>query len=197
MADTPEPAQQVTQLLIDWKNGDRTALDKLTPYLYAELRRLAASYMRQERSDHTLQPTALIHEAYLRLAAQSQPDWQSRSHFFGVAAQLMRQILVDHARARSTGKRDGGRRVPMEEAVAIGEGRSVELIALDGALRELETIDARKSKVIELRFFAGLSVEETAEVVNVSLATVHRDLRMAEAWLYQRLKSGGGGPGNG
>jgi RNA polymerase sigma factor (TIGR02999 family) len=126
------------------------------------------------------------------LAAQSQPDWQSRSHFFGVAAQLMRQILVDHARARSTGKRDGGQRVPMEETVAIGEGRSVELIALDGALRELETMDARKSKVIELRYFAGLSVKETAEVVNVSLATVHRDLRMAETWLYQRLKIGGG-----
>ena len=192
MADTPEPAQQVTQFLKDWKNGDSTALDKLTPFIYAELRRLAASYMRQERSDHTLQPTALIHEAYLRLAAQSQPDWQSRSHFFGVAAQLMRQILVDHARARSTGKRDGGQRVPIEEAVAIGEGRRVELIALDGALRELETMDARKSKVIELRYFAGLSVKETAEVVNVSLATVHRDLRMAEAWLYQRLKIGGG-----
>jgi RNA polymerase sigma-70 factor, ECF subfamily len=192
MADTPELPAQVTRFLSDWRNGDMTALDKLTPFIYAELRRLAASYMRRERSDHTLQPTALIHEAYLRLVAQSQPDWQSRSHFFGVAAQLMRQILVDHARSHSTAKRDGGRRVPLEESLAIGEGRSVELIALDAALQELAALDPRKSKMIELRFFAGLSIDETAEVVNVSAATVHRDLRLAETWLYQRLKIGTG-----
>jgi RNA polymerase sigma factor (TIGR02999 family) len=153
----PHASEQVTQLLTDWKNGDHTALETLTPLAYSELGRVAASYMQQERPDHTLQPMALSHEAYLQLAAQSQPDWRNRSHFFGVAAQLMLQILVDHARARKTAKRGGGPKTALEDAMAIGEGRSVELISLDAALQELEMIDPRKSKIIELRFFAGLT----------------------------------------
>lgn len=182
-----QPAQEVTQLLVDWKNGDSTALAKLTPLVYAELRRLADYYLRKEAAGHTLQPTALVHEAYLRLVDQSLPDWKNHSHFFGVAAQLMRQILVDHARRRGAIKRDGGRKVMLNENIAIGQGHSVDVIALDSALEELGRIDPRKTKIVELRFFAGLSVEETAQAIEASVATVHRELKMAETWLYRRL----------
>jgi RNA polymerase sigma factor (TIGR02999 family) len=182
-----EPAHQVTQLLADWTNGDRAALDRLTPLVYAELRRLAAGYLRQERAGHTLQPTALVHEAYIRLIDQANPDWKNRSHFFAVAAQLMRQILVDHARLHRAVKRDGGRKVPLSDTMAVIKGRNTDLIELDDALRELEGIDPRKTRIVELRFFAGLTVEETAQAMEVSIATVHRELKVAETWLYRRL----------
>jgi RNA polymerase sigma factor (TIGR02999 family) len=183
----PESAEQVKRLLIDWSKGDKTALTELTPLVYAELRRLAATYLRQERPDHTLQPTALVHEAYIRLVSQSLPDWKNRSHFFGVAAQLMRQILVDYARQRRAAKRDGGQRVPMSDTVAISQDRTTDLLALDEALIDLAQLDPRKVKIIELRFFAGLSVEETAMTLDVSAPTIHRETKMAETWLYRRL----------
>jgi len=184
-----ESSQQVTQLLMDWSNGDGEALNKLTPLVYRELHHLAKTYLRQERAEHTLQPTALVHEAYLRLVDQSLPDWKSRSHFFGVAAQLMRQILVDSARERRAAKRDGGRQVTLSDSMAVVENGNLDVIALDEALRELERIDPRKSKIVELRFFAGLTVEETARMIEVSVATVHREIKMAETWLYRRLSA--------
>ena len=183
----PDSMEQVSRLLADWSNGDRAALDELTPLVYAELRRLAASYLRQERSDHTLQPTALVHEAYIRLVSQSLPDWKNRSHFFGVAAQLMRQILVDYARQRRSAKRDGGLKIPLSPAFAGTDHRSDGLIELDAALTDLEHVDPRKARIVELRFFAGLTVDETADAIDLSVATVHREVKMAETWLYRRL----------
>jgi RNA polymerase sigma factor (TIGR02999 family) len=182
-----QATHDVTQLLTDWSNGDNKALDRLTPLVYAELRRLANHYLRREQVNHTLQPTALVHEAYLRLVDQSVPDWKNRSHFFGVAAKLMRQILVDHARGQRAAKRDGGHQVPLSDTIAIAKDRSADLVELDGALNELERIDARKTRIVELRFFAGLSVEETARVMDLSVATVYRETRMAETWLYRKL----------
>jgi RNA polymerase sigma factor (TIGR02999 family) len=172
---------------MDWNDGDSTALEKLTPLVYSELKRLAEGYLRQERSGHTLEPTALVHEAYIRLVDQSAPNWKSRSHFFGVAAQLMRQILVDSARQFRAAKRGGGHRVTLTEAVAETKAQSVDLIALDDALKELELVDPRKTRIVELRFFAGLTVEETARILDVSDATIHRETKMAETWLYSRL----------
>ena len=183
----PESAERVTRLLIDWSKGDKTALSELTPLVYAELRRLAATYLRQERPDHTLQPTALVHEAYIRLVSQSLPDWKNRSHFFGVAAQLMRQILVDYARQRGSAKRDGGLKIPLSPMLAATNDRGAGLIALDDALNDLERVDPRKARIVELRFFAGLTVDETANVIDVSVATVHREVKLAETWLYRRL----------
>jgi RNA polymerase sigma factor (TIGR02999 family) len=180
---------EVTRLLPDWQNGDRTALDRLTPVVYAELRRLARSYMRQERPDHTLQPTALVHEAYLRLVDQSSPNWQNRHHFFGVAAQIMRQVLVDQARHRRAAKRDAGCRVTMSETLAISGNRNVDMLDLDHALDELGKVDPRKTRIVELRFFGGLTVEETALALDISAPTVRREMRMAETWLYQRIKT--------
>jgi RNA polymerase sigma-70 factor, ECF subfamily len=182
MSDTHE----VTQLLAEWAKGNQRALDDLTPMVYRELRQLAASYLRKERDGHTLQPTALVHEAYVRLVDQSNPNWQSRSHFFGVAARLMRQILVDHARRKQAGKR-GGVKVPLDEAVSLQKEQSRELMSLDNGLNELEKIDPRKCKVVELRYFGGLSMEEIAQTLDVSTITVRRDLRMAEAWLHQQI----------
>lgn len=180
--------EQVTKLLVAWGKGSKEALDLLTPIVYDELRHLAASYLRGERSAATLQPTALVHEAYLRLLAQSLPDWQSRSHFFGVAAQLMRQILVDHARQHSSAKRGGGaQRVTLDEAFCFAHEKGADVIALDDALNALAEIDPRKAKVIELRFFGGCSVEETAQALDVSVATVGREQRLAEAWLHREL----------
>lgn len=180
---------EVTLLLAAWANGNQRALDELTPLVYKELRQLAASYLRKERQGHTLQPTALVHEAYLRLVDQKKPSWQSRSHFFGVAAHLMRQILVDHARRRHAGKRAGSKvRVPLEEAVSFQSERSRELVALDSSLDALEKLDPRKSKAVELRYFGGLSMEEIADVMDISAVTVRRDLRMAEAWLHQEMQ---------
>jgi RNA polymerase sigma factor (TIGR02999 family) len=179
-------SHNVTQLLVQWANGDKQALDDLTPLVYKELRRLAASHLRRERRSHTLQPTALVHEAYLRLVDQKNPDWQNRSHFFGVASQLMRRILVDHARKRQAEKR-AGQRVSLEDAVSFQKERSRELLALDSALSALEKLDARKCRALELRYFGGLSMDEVAQTLDVSAVTVRRDLRMAEAWLNSEM----------
>jgi RNA polymerase sigma-70 factor, ECF subfamily len=183
MSDTHE----VTLLLAEWAKGNQRALEDLTPMVYRELRQLAASYLRKERQGHTLQPTALVHEAYVRLVDQTNPTWQSRSHFFGVAARLMRQILVDHARKKHAGKR-AGVKVSLDQAVSFQRERSRDLIALDSGLDALEKIDPRKCKAVELRYFGGLSMDEIAQSLDVSAITVRRDLRMAEAWLRQEMQ---------
>jgi RNA polymerase sigma-70 factor, ECF subfamily len=180
---------EVTLLLARWAKGNQEALNELTPLVYRELRQLAASYLRKERRGHTLQPTALVHEAYLRLVDQSNANWQNRSHFYGVAARLMRQILVDHARRKQAGKR-AGQNVPLEYAVSFHKERSRDLVALDTGLTELEKIDPRKCKAVELRYFGGLSTEEIAQALDVSSNTVLRDLRLAEAWLHQEMRTG-------
>ena len=179
----------VTRLLAEWAQGNQQALEDLTPLVYRELRQLAASCLRRERQDHTLQPTAVVHEAYMRLVDQKTPSWQSRSHFFGVAARLMRQILVDHARKKRAGKRDG-RRVSFRETVSFQQGRNRDLVALDSGLNALEKLDPRKCIAIELRYFAGLSMDEIAQTLEVSPVTVRRELRMAEAWLHHQMESG-------
>jgi RNA polymerase sigma-70 factor, ECF subfamily len=186
------PQQEVTNLLVEWKQGNKAAMDLLTPLVYNELRRLAERYLRNERSAATLQPTALVHEAYLRLVAQSMPDWESRAHFFGVAAHLMRQILVDHARKHRSAKRGGGvEKMSIDEIVGLGAEKPGDIIALDDALQALQEIDERKAKVIELRFFGGLSVDETAVALGVSPATIGREQRLAEAWLHRELSNEG------
>jgi RNA polymerase sigma-70 factor, ECF subfamily len=177
----------VTRLLAEWGKGNERAVAELIPLVYGELRQLAAAYLRGERQGHTLQPTALVHEAYLRLVDQSSPDWQSRSHFYGVAARVMRQILVDHARRKQAKKR-AGKPVPLEEAVSSPD-RSGDLVALDDGLTDLEKVDARKCQAIELRYFAGLTMDEIAQALNVSVETVRRDMRMAEAWLHHAMQS--------
>jgi len=177
----------VTDLLALWAKGDQQALEDLTPIVYKELRLLAASYLRKERQGHTLQPTALVNEAYLRLVDQKSPNWQNRAHFFGVAARLMRQILVDHARRKNADKR-AGLSVPLEEAVSFQQERGSELVALDLGLQALEKVDERKCRAVELRYFGGLSTEEIAQALEVSPVTVRRDLRMAEAWLYDQMR---------
>jgi RNA polymerase sigma-70 factor, ECF subfamily len=179
----------VTLLLAEWAKGNHEALNELTPLVYRELRQLAAGYLRRERQGHTLQPTALVHEAYVRLVDQSNPNWQNRSHFYGVAARLMRQILVDHARRKRAGKR-AGVQVPLDQAASFERSRSRDLIALDAGLAALEKIDPRKFKAMELRYFGGLSTEEIAQVLEVSAMTVRRDLRMAEAWLHRKMRAG-------
>ena len=176
----------LTQLLVQCGNGNKQALDDLTPLVYKELRRLAASHLRKERKSHTLQPTALVHEAYLRLVDQKNPNWQNRSHFYGIASQLMRRILVDHARKRQAHKR-AGQRVSMEDAVSFQPERRRELLALDTSLSELEKIDPRKCKAVELRYFGGLSMDEIAQTLDISAVTVRRDLRIAEAWLNHEM----------
>ncbi len=182
----------VTQLLRNLSAGDSSAVDQLLPIVYNELRRLAGGYLRQERVGHTLQPTALVHEAYLRMVDQTRVEWQNRAHFFGVAAQMMRRILVDHARAHAAEKRGGEfERVSLDAAFAASLERSEELIAVDDALKSLAALDPLKSRLVELRFFAGLSIEETAEVLGVSVATANRHWRMARAWLYGQLNRGG------
>jgi RNA polymerase sigma factor (TIGR02999 family) len=182
MAETHD----VTGLLAKWAKGDPQALTDLTPIVYKELRQLAASYLRREAPGNTLQPTALVHEAYLRLVDQRAPQFENRSHFFGVAARLMRQILVDQARQRKAGKR-AGLNVSLEGAAGLCEERNRDLLALDSSLDALEKLDPRKSKAIDLRYFAGLSMEEIAQVLQVSAVTVRRDLRMAEAWLQREM----------
>ena len=179
---------EVTRLLAEWGKGDEQAATQLMPLVYQELRQLAAAYLRRERQGHTLQPTALVHEAYLRLVEQSNPDWQSRSHFYGVAARVMRQVLVDHARRRKAKKRVG-QPVPLEQAVSFQDDRSGAVVALDASLKDLEKIDARKCQAIDLRYFAGLSMEEIAQAMQLSVETVRRDLRMAEAWLRHAMRS--------
>jgi RNA polymerase sigma factor (TIGR02999 family) len=184
----------VTSLLQAWSRGDIRARDELLPLVYEELKRRAAAHMRRERRDHTLRPTALLHEAYLRLAGQRSAAWQNRSQFFGVASQMMRRILVDHGRAAAAAKRPGpALRVPLEDSAAPVAPQQVDLVLLDQALDELAALDQRRSRVVELRFFGGLSHEETAEVLGVSLATVNRDWRLAKAWLHQRLRADAAG----
>lgn len=182
------PRNDVTQLLLDWGKGNKDALNHITPILYEELRRLADGYLRRERSDHTLQPTALVHEAYMKLADQTQLGWQNRAHFFGIAAQVMRHILVDHSRRHRAAKRGGGGpKVPIDEGIVMSQERPADVVALDDALKTLAKFDERKSKVIELRYFGGLTVEEMAEVLGVSVATIGRELRMAQAWLQREM----------
>jgi RNA polymerase sigma-70 factor (ECF subfamily) len=179
---------QVTLLLRDASSGDSTAIDRLIPIVYEELRRLAAHYLRDERAALTLQPTALVHEAYVRLVAQDMPEWECRSHFYGVAAHLMRQILVDHARRHRSQKRGGGAaHVQLEEVLAFAPGASDDVLALDEALGRLGAVDERKCRVIELRYFGGLSVDETARALGVSVGTIGREQRLAEAWLHREL----------
>ncbi len=183
---TPSPPQ-VTQLLQNWGEGDQAALDQLIPLVYAELHRLAKHYMRRERPDHTLQTSALINEAYLRLVDQK-VSWKNRAHFFGVAAQLMRRILVDHARAHHRAKRGGDQpRVSLDVAADVPQDRTADLVAMDDALTTLATIDPRQSRIVELRFFGGLTIEETAEVLGVSHTTVENEWTMARAWLVREM----------
>jgi RNA polymerase sigma-70 factor (ECF subfamily) len=179
----------ITQLLINWRNGDNAALDQLMPLVYEELRRLARGFMRKERRDHTLQTSALINEAYLRLVDQDETNWQNRAHFLAVAAQIMRHILIDHARGYRYEKRGAGaQRVGLDEAMVFSEERAAELVALDEALTSLATVDPRKSRIIELRFFGGLNIDETAEVMELSPTTVQREWRAARAWLRRFIK---------
>ena len=183
--------QDVTQLLVAWSNGEQEALEQLMPLVYHELHRLAHRYMGRERGGHTLQSTALVHEAYERLINLKDVNWQNRAHFFAVSAQLMRRILVDYARSRRYNKRGGEwRQVPLNEAVAVFRDRQTDIVALDDALCALADIDPRKARVVEMRFFGGLSIKETAEVLNVSAETVLRDWRLAKVWLLRQLSQG-------
>jgi RNA polymerase sigma factor (TIGR02999 family) len=185
--------QEVTQLLADWGRGDRSALDKLLPLVHAELRRIARRQMSQERPGHTLQATALVNEAYLKLSGQQGFEWQNRAHFFAVAAQVMRHILIDHARAHARDKRGGGAiQVSLNEAAVLTGEQAEHFIALDEALRTLEHVDPQKSKIVELRYFGGLSIEETADVLNISPRTVRREWQRAKAWLYRMISEGTG-----
>lgn len=185
---TPSP-EDITRLLQEWSDGDQTALTKLMPLVYDELRRLAHRYMSQERSDHTLQTTALVHEAYLRLVGQTDVRWQNRAHFFAVSAQLMRRILVDHARTQHAAKRGGAEviKLSLDEAAHVPDECAAELIALDEALTKLADVDRQKSRIVELRFFGGLTLDEVAEMLNVSAPTVTRQWRVARAWLYREM----------
>jgi RNA polymerase sigma factor (TIGR02999 family) len=184
-------SDQVTQLLLEWSRGDVGAREALLPLVYDELRRLAAAYLRRERPDHTLQPTALVHEAYLRLVQERQVDWRGRSHFFSVAAKLMRRILVDHARGRLADKRGAGTpKVPLTEALVMSETRPSDLLVLDESLTRLASLDPQQSRVVELRVFAGLTVEETSRVLDISPATVKRDWAVAKAWLLREIQQG-------
>lgn len=196
-AMTTFAADDLTGLLIEWRQGDEAALDKLTPLVYDEIRRIAHRYIVRERDGHTLQTTALVNEAYIRLAGGQNVAWQNRSHFFAVTAQVMRHILIDHARRRNYVKHGGEvRQVAFDEAVAgetslMSQPRAAELLALDEALAELAKLDERKSRVVELRYFGGLSLDETAEVLEVSQMTVRRDWRAAKAWLFRRMRDEG------
>jgi RNA polymerase sigma-70 factor, ECF subfamily len=186
---SPVAPQEVTQLLQAWSDGDQAALEKLIPKVRVELHRLAKHYMNQERPGHLLQTTALVNEAYMRLLDWKNVSWQNRAHFFGVSAQLMRRILVDMARSRPRAQHGGeAQQVTLDEALVVSPKRDIELVALDDALNALAKIDPRKSQIVELRFFGGLSVEETAEVVKVAPITVMREWNKAKAWLYRELK---------
>ncbi|MBS1786710.1 MAG: sigma-70 family RNA polymerase sigma factor [Acidobacteria bacterium] len=178
----------ITQLLIRWRNGDQTALEELAPQIYNELRRLAKHYLRAERPEHTLQASDLVHEAYLRLVDEQEVDWQNRAHFFGIAAVRMRHILVEHARSRQAAKRGGGEYLlSLSKADQQAEDRDVNLLGLDYAIGRLEALDPQKSKIVELRYFGGLTIEETAEAIGISPATVKRDWSMARAWLRSEI----------
>ena len=183
----PEPSE-LTQLLVDWRRGDKAALDKLMPLVYQELRRIARRYMRGERAGHSLQSAALVNEAYLRLIDIKRIDWQNRAHFFAMAAQLMRRTLVDHARSRNYAKRGGEQqKLSLSEADQFGEKPDVDLVALDDALKTLAAMNERQSRIVELQYFGGLTIKETAEVLGVSHTTVERDWTVAKAWLRREL----------
>ena len=182
------PPNEITEQLIAWSKGDEAALETLIPAVYQELRRMADYYLRGEDSGHSLQPTALVHEAYLRLIDQTKVEWQNRAHFFGVAAQMMRRILIDHAKAKHRVKRGGTAvKVVLDENANFTQERAAELLALDDALQALAIMDERKSRIVELRYFGGLTVEETAQVLGISDKTVMRDWSLAKAWLYREL----------
>lgn len=184
-SDSPS---QVTVLLSRWRAGDREALDALMQLVYDELRRLARHYLQQERRDHTLQSTALVHEAYVRLIGQSPPEWKSRAHFFGVAARLMRQILVDHARNHKAGKRGGNSlKLTLQEGLVGRKGKDLDVVALDDALNHLAQLSPQQSQIVELRFFSGLTIEDTSEVLGVSPANVKRNWTTARAWLFREM----------
>jgi RNA polymerase sigma factor (TIGR02999 family) len=181
-------AKEITQMLVDWGNGRQEVLQELMPMVYRELRRLAAHYLRHERPDHTLQPTALVHEAYLRLVDQTNVRWQNRAHFFGIAANLMRQILVNHALSNRAAKRGGSAlRVTLDDAADYSKEQGLDLVALDDALTRLAALDPQQGRIVELRFFGGLTIEEAGEVLRISPATVKREWTMAKAWLHCAL----------
>jgi RNA polymerase sigma factor (TIGR02999 family) len=184
----PDSANEITKLLHGWQGGDRAALDALVPVVYKELRRLAHYELRKERPDHTLQSAALVHEAYFRLVGQDLPQWESRTHFFAIAAQLMRQILVDYARRRRASKRGSGACIlTLDDAMILPQRKDVDVVAIDDALNALAEVDPRQSRVVELRFFAGLSLEEISEVMGIATATVQRDWTAARAWLHREI----------
>jgi len=183
--------QEVTQLLADWGKGDRSALDKLFPLVHAELRRIAQRQMNQERAGHTLQATALVNEAYLKLVGQQELEWQNRAHFFAVCAQMMRHILIDHARAHARDKRGGGAiQVSLNDVAVIPDEQASYFVALDEALRHLENLDPQKGRIVELRYFGGLSIEETVDLLNISPRTVRREWQRSKAWLYRMISEG-------
>jgi RNA polymerase sigma factor (TIGR02999 family) len=186
-----EERKEISLILKDWSSGKRESADVLLSLVYDELRRIARQYLRRERSDHTLQPTALVHEAYMKLIDISDVSWQDRAHFFAVASNVMRRILVDHARARAADKRGGGeaQRIALEDAVKLSDETDIDLLALDEAMRQLAEFDRAQSKIVELRFFGGLTIEETAHVLGTSPATVKREWTMAKAWLFRRMKT--------
>ncbi len=193
MEQSLKKSPEITRMLQEWSGGNHDALDALLPLVYTELHRQASRYLRRERAGHTLQTTALIHEAYVKLIDQRTVDWQNRAHFFGIAAQAMRRILVDYARRRHRAKRGGtGEDLPLEEAAfVVSEERSVDLVALDEALERLAVFDERQARIVELRYFSGLSIEETAEVLRISPATVKSDWNVAKAWLRHEITPGG------
>jgi RNA polymerase sigma factor (TIGR02999 family) len=181
--------QEITQLLLSWSKGDREALDRLIPLVHPELKRLARRYMARENPGHTLQTSALINEAYLRLVDHQNVKWQDRAHFFAAAAQVMRHILIDHARRHRYGKRGGGaQHLPLDDVAVVSQQRATQLVALDAALTRLAAVDPRKSRIVELRFFGGLTIEETAEVMELSPVTVSREWRSAKAWLHVEIR---------
>ena len=189
MKEEQDPkSREVTKLLIDWAKGDRSALDEMLPLVYSELKRLASYYLSQERTGHTLQTTALVHEAYMRLVDQQNVNWKNRAHFLGIAAEMMRRILVNHARDRAAAKRGGGaKRVSLSGIGEGGDEPDIDLIALDQALTDLAVLDSRKSRIVELKFFGGLTTEETAEVMDISHGTVEHEWKLARAWLYRAI----------
>ena len=192
---SPEPAADVTQLLVSWSMGNQAALDELMPLVYGELHRLASAYLRRERPDHTLQSTALVHEAFMKLSNQREVEWRNRAHFYGIAAQMIRRILVDYARSHHAEKRGSGAvKLALDEAMAVPQQKDLDLLGLNDALERLAEMDPRQSRIVELRFFAGLSIEETAEVMQLSPATIKREWNSARAWLFRELSRS---PGNG
>jgi RNA polymerase sigma factor (TIGR02999 family) len=184
-----ESSSPVTELLVRWREGDREALESLMPLVYDELRRLANHYLQRERSDHTLQSTALVHEAYMRLAGENAPQWQNRAHFFGIAARVMRQILVEYARSHSAAKRGGvgACKITLDDSLELAQRTDIDVVALDGALDRLSELDPQQSRIVELRFFTGLTIEDTSVVMGLSPATVKRDWTSARAWLHREI----------